>query len=77
MKAALPDGAFYVWADIKSLTKDDQKFCERLLEDGGVAVIPGTPFGGAGFIRLSFATSLEQIETGIDLIKKFVTKNYG
>ena len=82
-KALLPDGAFYVWTDIRGLTKDpasagqsDQKFCERLLEEGGVAVIPGTPFGGPGFIRLSFATSLEQIETGIDLIKKFVEKNY-
>lgn len=83
-KALLPDGAFYVWTDISRLTNDpasagqaDQKFCERLLEEGGVAVIPGTPFGGPGFIRLSFATSLEQIEAGIDLIKKFVEKNYG
>ena len=77
IKAVLPDGAFYVWADISQITKNDQSFCNKLLDEGGVAVIPGTPFGGPGFIRLSFATSLEQIETGIDLIKKFVAKNYG
>ncbi len=75
-KTLLPDGAFYVWTDISKLTKDDQKFCERLLEEGGVAVIPGTPFGGPGHIRLSFATSILQIEAGIDLMKKFVEKNY-
>src|SRR3989338_775337 len=75
-KALLPDGAFYVWTDIGKLTKDDQRFCERLLEESGVAVIPGTPFGGTGHIRLSFATSLPQIEAGVELIKKFVEKNY-
>ncbi|MEK7622314.1 MAG: pyridoxal phosphate-dependent aminotransferase [Patescibacteria group bacterium] len=77
IKAVLPDGAFYVWADISQVTKDDQSFCEKLLEEGGVAVIPGTPFGGPGFIRLSFATSMEQIEAGVELIKKFTEKNYG
>lgn len=76
-KALLPDGAFYVWVDISGLTKDDQEFCRWLLEEGGVAVIPGMPFGGPGHIRLSFATSLQQIEAGINLIKKFVDKNYG
>lgn len=77
IKAGLPDGAFYVWADISQITKNDQGFCLELLEKGGVAVIPGTPFGGPGFIRLSFATSTEQIEAGIELLKKFVEKNYG
>ena len=66
-----------MWVNISQITKDDQNFCLKLLEQGGVAVIPGTPFGGPGFIRLSFATSTEQIEAGIDLIKKFVEKNYG
>ncbi|MEK7513265.1 MAG: pyridoxal phosphate-dependent aminotransferase [Patescibacteria group bacterium] len=77
IKAVLPDGAFYVWANISRITKDDQGFCTKLLEEGGVAVIPGTPFGGPGFIRLSFATSTEQIEAGVELIKKFTEKNYG
>lgn len=76
-KARLPDGAFYVWTDIRGVTKNDTEFCRRLLEEGGVAVIPGTPFGQSGFIRLSFATSTEQIEKGIDLMAKFTQENYG
>lgn len=77
IKAPPPDGAFYVWADIAGLTKDDQTFCNRLLEEGGVAVTPGSPFGGRGFVRFSFANSLEQIELGMKWLKKFVEKNYG
>ena len=76
IKAPLPDGAFYVWADISPLTKDDQTFCNRLLEEGKVAVTPGTPFGGVGFIRLSFANSREQIKLGMSLLKQFAEKNY-
>lgn len=76
IKAPLPDGAFYVWADISALTKDDQTFCNRLLEEGGVAVTPGTPFGGKGIIRLSFANSREQIKKGIEQLKKFAEANY-
>jgi len=76
IKAPLPDGAFYVWADISRLTKDDQGFCHRLLDEGGVAVTPGSPFGGIGFIRLSFANSREQIKLGTNLLKQFAEKNY-
>lgn len=77
IKAPLPDGAFYVWADISALTTDDQTFCNRLLEEGGVAVTPGTPFGGKGFARFSFANSREQIKLGMKWLKKFVENNYG
>lgn len=77
ISAPLPDGAFYVWADISKLTKDDQKFCERLLEEGGVAVIPGTPFGSPGFIRLSFACSTADIREGVGRIKAYVQESYG
>lgn len=77
IKAPLPDGAFYVWADISALTTDDQTFCHRLLEEGGVAATPGSPFGGRGFVRFSFANSLEQIESGMKWLKKFAEANYG
>jgi len=77
IKAGWPDGAFYVWSDISQITEDDSKFCQQLLDKAGVAVIPGTPFGASGFIRLSFATSREQIMMGIKLIKKFVEERYG
>lgn len=74
--APLPDGAFYVWADISGLTRDDRNFCNQLLEERGVAVTPGSPFGGKGYIRLSFANSREQIKQGAGLIKKFVDEQY-
>lgn len=73
----LPDGAFYVWADISGLTRDDRNFCNQLLEERGVAVTPGSPFGGKGYIRLSFANSREQIRIGMEQIKAFVEKKYG
>ncbi|MDZ4229107.1 MAG: aminotransferase class I/II-fold pyridoxal phosphate-dependent enzyme, partial [Patescibacteria group bacterium] len=76
INAPLPDGAFYVWANISRLTQDDQVFCTKLLEDGGVALTPGTPFGAPGFIRLSFANSREQIKLGMDKLKSFVETYY-
>lgn len=76
INASLPDGAFYVWVDISRLAQDDQVFCTKLLEAGGVALTPGTPFGAPGFIRLSFANSREQIKLGMDKLKSFVETYY-
>lgn len=75
-KAPVPDGAFYVWADISGLTKNDQEFCRRLLEEGGVAATPGSPFGAPGYVRFSFANSREQIELGMKWLKQFVEAKY-
>ncbi|MDZ7586483.1 MAG: pyridoxal phosphate-dependent aminotransferase [Patescibacteria group bacterium] len=77
IKADWPDGAFYVWANISQLNKDSMEFSLQLLEKTGVAVIPGKPFGGEGFIRLSFATSMENIKEGLQRIKKHTEKVYG
>ena len=51
-----------------------EEFADRLLEEKQVVVVPGTAFGegGEGYIRLSYATSLETIERGMDLIEEFV-----
>lgn len=76
IKADWPDGAFYIWADIREISNDDQKFCLDLLEKAKVAIIPGTPFDGKGFIRLSFAASREDIIEGIKRIKKHVKESY-
>lgn len=76
-----PEGAFYVMIDISKLfgrnisKKEIQSsldFAEVLLEDGKVAVIPGIAFGVDNFIRLSYATSMEQIKEGLDRIEKFI-----
>ncbi len=71
-----PDGAFYLFINIKELTSDSMKFCSDLLEQQGVAVVPGVAFGTEGYFRLSFATDLATIEDGIARIKKFVEENF-
>ncbi len=67
-----PQGAFYVFANISETKLDSLKFAEGLLDEAKVAVIPGIGFGEDEFIRLSFATSMEQIEKGLDRIEKWV-----
>ena len=76
IKADWPDGAFYVWADISRLNKDSLEFSMKLLEQDKVAVIPGEPFGGEGYIRLSFAASREDIIEGVKRINKHVKEFY-
>jgi len=70
-----PDGAFYLFVNIKALSNDSLEFCKRLLEESEVAVVPGVGFGAEGYFRFSFATSLENIKEGINRIERFV-KNY-
>jgi len=67
-----PEGAFYCFVDVSEINKDSLDFAKRLLEDSKVAVIPGEGFGAPGNIRLSFATSMENIEKGLDRIEKWV-----
>lgn len=72
----MPNGAFYVFFKIPS--EDDWEFCNRLLDEKYVAIVPGSEFGMRGYVRLSYATSLEDIKKGIERIKDFVeeTKLY-
>lgn len=67
-----PDGAFYLFINIKDFSNDSMKFCSDLLESKGVALVPGVAFGMEGYVRLSFATSMEAIVDGINRIKEFV-----
>lgn len=71
-----PLGAFYVFPSIKATGLTSEEFCERLLEEEHVAVIPGTAFGesGEGFIRCSYAYSIENLQTALKRIEKFVKK---
>jgi len=67
-----PDGAFYVFPKVE--TKNSVKLCEEMLEKANVACIPGAPFGKEGYIRLSYAASMGQIEKGIARLKEFLEK---
>lgn len=69
-----PRGAFYVFPDIRSTGLSSADFCERLLTEEHVAVIPGDVFGpsGAGFVRLCYASSMHNIEMALERIERFV-----
>ena len=67
-RIAPPDGAFYIYADLGHLTQDSLGFCQRLLEDTGVATAPGIDFDpveGHRFIRFSFAVSTAEVEEAL------------
>jgi aspartate aminotransferase len=68
-----PQGAFYVMVDISRNGQSSVQFAEKLLEDQKVAVVPGVAFGDDKTIRLSYATSMENIEEGLKRLKKFVS----
>ena len=74
-KASPGTGAFYLFPNVKSAIKnkgfsDDIEFSEYLIEKANVAVVPGSAFGSPGYIRLSYATSLEQLKHAVDRISK-------
>ena len=75
LKVVKPEGAFYLYVNIKAIENDSMKFCSKLLEETGVAVVPGIGFGTEGYFRLSFATDDTTIKNGIARIKTFV-ENY-
>lgn len=72
-----PLGAFYVFPSIKSTGMTADEFCERLLVEEKVLVVPGSAFGdcGAGFIRATYANSIENIVEALKRIQKFVESN--
>ncbi len=67
-----PSGAFYLFVNIKEVSNDSMEFSKGLLEEVGVAVVPGVAFGLEGYFRLSFATDEATIKDGINRIQKFV-----
>ena len=74
IRCILPKGAFYVFANISGTGLAAQEFSDRLLEEAHVAVVPGDNFGskdGMHFIRLSYATSMENIQAGMDRLEAF------
>ena len=72
LSVSTPDGAFYLFVNIKKVSNDSMLFAKELLEEVGVAIVPGVAFGLEGYFRLSFATSEDIIKDGISRIKKFV-----
>ncbi|MEO1928213.1 MAG: pyridoxal phosphate-dependent aminotransferase [Nautiliaceae bacterium] len=72
LSAAKPQGAFYIYVNHKKIMPESMAFALSLLEEKGVAVVPGIGFGSEGYFRFSFATDLDTIKKGIKRIKEFV-----
>lgn len=79
-KCNQPEGAFYAFPDVRGCLKKDLKtscdFAQRLLEEEHTVVTDGAGFGAEGFIRISYATSMEQIREGIQRIKRFAQRHF-
>ena len=82
LRCRSPEGAFYAFPDVRGLlgrrygdqvVESSVDLATLLIEKHGVATVAGAPFGAEGFIRLSFATSMEQIDKGLDAIESFVS----
>ena len=69
-----PQGAFYVFPSIKRFNMTSEEFATRLLEEQKTAIVPGTAFGasGEGYVRVSYAYSMERLKEAISRIEKFV-----
>ncbi len=71
-----PYGAFYVFPSIKKFGMTSEEFCTRLLKEEKLAVVPGTAFGdsGEGYIRVSYAYSLENLKAAMERLERFISK---
>lgn len=67
-----PEGAFYVFPDISRFGMNSETFCTRLIEEGGLAAVPGSCFGGEGHIRLSYCYSDEELQESLNRLEKFI-----
>lgn len=74
---APPDGAFYLYADVGHLTSDSLAFCQRLVDETGVAIAPGIdfdPIHGHRHVRFSFAISMKELDQAIELLRPWLAK---
>ena len=71
-----PFGAFYVFPSIREFGMSSEEFAERLLMEEKVAVVPGTAFGecGEGFLRISYAYSIDDLKEALGRVRKFICR---
>ena len=72
-----PQGAFYVFPSIKKFGMTTDEFALKLLEEEKVAVVPGTAFGdcGEGYLRISYAYSLNDLKRALERMERFVKRH--
>jgi aspartate/methionine/tyrosine aminotransferase len=71
VRCPVPEGAFYVFPDVSGFGRTSKKLAEYLLDAAGVALLPGSDFGpgGEGYLRISYATAWERIETAVERMR--------
>lgn len=69
-----PEGAFYIFVDISSSRLDDVTFCEKLLKEQKLAIVPGSAFGSAGInhVRMTYAASQEELKEALNRFERFL-----
>ncbi len=74
----LPKGAFYVFPSIKNFNMESDEFCEKLLKEAKVAVVPGSAFGkkGEGHIRISYAYSMDKLKSSMGRMESWIINNF-
>lgn len=78
IQVSKPKGAFYIFPSIMKFGVDSNTFCERLLSEANVAVVPGSAFGngGEGFVRISYSYSMNELSEGFDRIENWIINNF-
>ncbi|MBR2534185.1 MAG: aminotransferase class I/II-fold pyridoxal phosphate-dependent enzyme [Erysipelotrichaceae bacterium] len=76
LKTHMPQGAFYVFPSIACTGLSSEDFCEKLLEEENLALVPGNAFGdaGEGYVRISYAYSLQEIKLAIEKLEHFLSR---
>ena len=69
-----PEGAFYIFPDIRKFDMTDDEFCTRLAVEEKLAAVPGSCFGTPGYMRLSYCCSQEHLKEGLDRLAAFIKK---
>jgi len=71
-----PKGAFYIFPEIKKFGLSSEEFCLKLLEEEKVVVVPGDAFGqsGEGYIRISYAYSIDDLKKALDRLENFIKR---
>ena len=71
-----PNGAFYIFPSIKEFQMNSFSFATKLLQEGGVACVPGSAFSehGEGYIRISYAYSMNVLVKGMDRMEAYISK---
>jgi aspartate/methionine/tyrosine aminotransferase len=72
---AVPDGAFYIWADISRYSSNSMEFCSRLLDEKAVAITPGIDFGKnrtEQYVRFAYTRDISRLKIGVERLKEFL-----